>query len=237
MAGTVRIYNHPRYIHSGDDMALDTDVPTINLIHPHGLFTEVMNAWLIGHVFTVKKCYDKHIILVDFYLFYLSPILGMLSSMVSGVQLGPLSHRQIKQHLAAGRSIYVSAGGFMEATDMSDHHENLYIHMYSYWMWLARNNPSYRIRSIFGRNLSTRHFTQSTFLLNTRLSLARRSIPAILPSGLSKTPSCTPVYLNVLNIDPHTDTLQSIADTMQSTITTVDQASGVQFGVCTVASG
>jgi hypothetical protein len=236
MAGTVRIYNLPRYVYSGDDMAIDIEVPTINLVHPHGLFTEVINMWMTSGS-AGKTFYDKQIVLVDFYFYYLSPIAGMMCSMTAGSQLGPLSHRQIKQHLAAGMSIYVSAGGFMEATDMSDHHENLYIHMYSYWMWLARSNPSYRIRSIFGINLSTRYFTQSSFLLNTRLSLARRSIPAILPSGLSKAPLCTPVHLNVLNIDPHTDTLQSIADAMQSTLTTADLASGVQFGVCTTASG
>jgi hypothetical protein len=234
MAGTLNVYNQPRYTYAGDDMTVGTTQPTINFVHPHGLFTEVVTTWMCSG-FPGQTSYDKQIILIDFYLYYFSPMTGMIITMASGCQLGPLSHRQIQQHLIAGRSIYTSAGGFMEATDMSDHHENLYIHMYSYWMWLARSNPSYRIRSIFAFNQSTRHFTQSPVLLNTRLSLARRSIPGILPTGLSKTPSCTPVHLNVLTINPHTDTLQSIADTMLSKVTAVDLASGVRFGVCTTA--
>ena len=201
----------PMFIHNGDDEQVLG--PSIHLLHPHALFTEGINYYAMSRL--RKK---EMVLLIDRYLYYCSP-LGMVAIVMFGcVDVVPLVHGRIQELLACGTNVLVVPGGFVEAADFSRHHETLYLHMYPYWMRMAREYPSYCLYSTFGYNLAGRFFQQSSFLQDMRLHLARRGLIGIFPKGIATTSSEEPIYMYTRRIRPDSDTLSSIQSSLRSTI-------------------
>jgi hypothetical protein len=200
------------FILQGDEI-LDPPARAIYLLHPHALFTEGVSLFAMTHLISPGST-----LLIDKHLYYLSPLGMVWIVMVGGCDVGPLVHSHVKTVLGRGRRVVLFPGGFMEATDFSRCHETLYIHMYTYWMRMAREH-SYGVYSIFGYNLAGRYLQQSSWMLPLRLKLSRRCIPSILPSGIvMSTAETSPVYMYGRRIAPHEDTLASIRDGLLQTI-------------------
>jgi hypothetical protein len=230
MSNTIRLSSMPSFELSGDVLVSAGVRPTLTLVHPHAMFAECVSMWG-NDIHPGPGKYHSRVMFIDRYLYYFSPLGVLIMTVISGSTVAPLIHKRIKRYLAEGRSLFVLPGGFCEATDYTSHHENLYLHMYPYWMWLAREHPAYILQSVYGFNLSSRYYTQSAALLQTRLNLARRSLPGILPSGIVMSPTTDAIHLRVKTLNPHTDTLQDIADAMLATLTERDLAHGVKFGI------
>ena len=213
----IRIPDESLYSCNGDTIG-----PGIHLLHPHALFTEGLFVYAqmnLGHFHPVL-CIDKH-------LYYLSP-LGMVFLRMSGLESAPLIHAQIKDYLAQGRTLILSPGGFLEAAAYTRDKETLYLHMYPYWMRMAREY-SCDVFTTFGYNLASRYFQQSSLLREVRTALAKRNLPGILPSGLSGTPFEEPIYMYTQQIHPHTDTLDTIRASMRKTIDKHEKTHGTRI--------
>lgn len=163
--------------------------------------------------------------LLDKYLYYLSP-LGMVWLEMCGCPgTGPLIHSQIKDLLRQKTSILVFPGGFMEVAGFCRSHETLYLHMYPYWMHMAREFACDAYTTI-GYNLAGRYFQQSSLLRSFRLFLARNCLPGIFPIGIIGTSHDVPVYLLTHQIDPDHDTLDSIQDSIRIALDTHENING-----------
>jgi hypothetical protein len=198
----VPVSDSPLFIMDGESI---TPGPSIHLLHPHALFTEGVNYYAMSHL-----CEKGCVILIDKYLYYASP-LGMLFIVMLGCKdVAPLVHGRIKELLGRGTNLIVIPGGFLEAADFSRHHETVYLHMYPYWMRMAREYPSYRLYSTFGYNLAGRFFQQSSYMKETRLRLARRGLIGVCPMGIACTSLDKPIFMYTQRIHPDIDTLLSI---------------------------
>jgi hypothetical protein len=170
--------------------------------------------------------FTNTVVLIDKWLYRLSP-LGMVWMMMCGCpEVCPLVHARIKDVLVRGKSVIVFPGGFMEIADFSHSHETLYLHMYPYWMRMAREYMCDAYTTV-GYNLAGRNFQQSSWLQDQRLSMARRSIPGILPIGIVGTRPEIPVYMLTHQIDPVRDTLESIRDSIRQRLDIHENIHGV----------
>ena len=209
----------PVFLHGlGDEDDGMIPGPSIHLVHPHALFTLGINSYIFGHL-----PHRERVLLISKYLYYLSPM-GMLYIVMSGyADVAPLVHGRVKELLVSGANLVVVPGGFVEAADFSRQHESLYLHMYPYWMRMAREYPTYSMYSIFGYNLAGHFFQQAPYLKPLRLALARRGLIGVCPSGFSLRRRLEPVYMYTQRIRPDSDTLESIRASLRRTIDTHDK--------------
>jgi hypothetical protein len=216
----------PTFIKGGDELPDEQSRPLIHLLHPHALFTEGITMYAMTQL--ANPNHRKTVVLLDRFLYHFSPLGMVLIAMSGPFEPSPLSHLRIKSLLLQGRSVVVCPGGFMETADFSRTHETIYLHMYTYWMRMAREY-SCDLYSTIGYNLAGRYFKQSSYFQNLRLSLARRGLPGIFPTAIVNTPPESPTYIYSHRIRPESDTLSMIRDSMRHTIDTHERIHGASI--------
>ena len=168
----------------------------IQLLHPHGIFTEV------GSLYGASRTYPpKTVLLIDPLLFNLSPIcIPLIEYATVNLKVSFLKHVNICALLKSGHNIIAFVGGFDEALDFSDTTESIHIDKYTYWMRMSRQFSTELWSTIYYDG-STRYFKQSSFAKDLRLKLAQSKIPIILPTAIRFPTDQTPVYTRHIKWD------------------------------------
>jgi hypothetical protein len=203
---------HPDKAHEPTPEAWTT-TQFIQLLHPHGIFTEV------GSLYGASRTYPPNtVLLIDPLLFNLSPIcIPLIEYATVNLKVSFLKHANISALLRSGHNIIVFVGGFDEALDFTDEVESIHIDKYQYWMRMSRQFSTELWSTIYYDG-STRYFRQSSVAKEFRLKLAQRKIPIILPTGIRFPDDQTPVYTRHIKWDQRVQTNDEIAATISEVV-------------------
>ena len=203
---------HPDNVLLPDPVAWKT-TQFIQLLHPHGMFTEV------GSLYGASRTYPpKTVLLIDPLLFNLSPIcIPLIEYATVNLKVSFLKHANISTLLKSGHNIIVFVGGFDEALDFGDETESIHIDKYQYWMRMSRQYSTELWSTIYYDG-STRYFRQSSVAKEFRLKLAQRKIPIILPSGIRFPTDQTPVYTRHIKWDQRIHTNVEITEKISEVV-------------------
>jgi hypothetical protein len=160
---------------------------------------------------------DNTHLLIAPVLYNTSPSGVLMIEALTGLHVSPLTHASVKSLLQAGNNLIVFPGGYREISGFHDEEESMFLHTYGYWFHhVGRMFPAIKLCTMVVYGGATRWFRQSPRWSEARDTLARREIPALLPTGIRIPTDLDVIYYRLFLHDATTDDTLTVMNRVQA---------------------